>query len=269
MNSIFDTTDYRELLKDYYEERKAQLPLYSYQLMGVKLGLSASQLFHILQKERHLPIRCTPMVKELLGLTGRASEYFELLVAVSRTRTLQKRNELLNKAFILRDTRRRELVSNELKYLRQWYIVVVRSFLEVNKGDASASTIAQSIIPPITEEQARDSLEILNSLGFVKKISSERLALADSHLTISGPEKAKAIREYQSQVMHIGMQSLERIPPEERDISTLTMAIDQDCVTDIKEMVCEFRRQLQNRIEDCSKPDQVMQLNLAFFPVAK
>lgn len=269
MDSIFEFTDYRDLLKDYYEARKSKLPLFSYQMMGSKLGLNASQLFHVLQKVRHLPVRCAPMAKDLLGLTGRASEYFDLLLAASRTRAPHKRDELLNKAFMLRDTRRRQLEAKELKYLRQWYTVVVRSFLEVNQGDSNPVKIAQSVIPPISEKQASESLELLHSLGFVKRISSERLALSDSHLTISGAEKAKAIREYQAQVMQIGAQSLERIPPEERDVSTLTMAIDQECVNDFKAMAREFRRQLQNRIEECAKPDRVMQLNMAFFPVAQ
>lgn len=269
MIPIFDCTDYRDLLKSYYEERKASLPLFSYQMYGSKLGINASQLFHVLEKVRHLPVRCAPAAKELLGLTGRASEYFDLLLAASRTRTPHKRDELLNKAFMLRDIRRRDLEAKELKYLRQWWTVVIRSFLEVNQGNSDPKAIAQSIIPPITEEQARESIELLKSLGFVKRITSGRLALTDPHLTIGGPEKSRAIREFQAQVMQIGAQSLETISPEERDISTLTMAIDSECVQDIKGMMKEFRRQLQSRIEESSKTNVVMQLNLAFFPVAK
>lgn len=269
MGSVFDISDYRDFLRSYYEERKAQMPLFSYRMFGGKLGLDGSQLFRILQKEQHLPPRCVPQAKELLGLTGRAAEYFELLIAASRSRTNQKRQELLDKAYALRDVHRRKLDASELKFLSQWWIATVRAFLEVSRGLADPAVIAESLIPPIEEEQVREAMAVLKELGMVKRLSSERLALTETHLTVSGPEKAKAVREFQKQVMGLGAASLDSIPVEERDISTLTMAVDPECMSDLKEMMREFRRQVQKRVEECNGPDRIMQLNMAFFPVAR
>jgi len=269
MASVFDVTDYRDLLQSYYEERKAQMPLYSYRMLGIKLGLDASQLFRILQKEQHLPARCVPVAKELLGLAGRAAEYFELLIAASRSRTQQKKQELLDKAFALRDVRRRELNQQELKFLSEWWIATVRAYLEVSQGHADAKKIAQSLIPPIQEQQVREALDLLKDLGMVKRLPSEKLALTDAHLTVSGPEKAQAVRQFQKQVMQLGANSLDQIPVTERDVSTLTMAVNQECLDDLKEMSREFRRQVQKRVEECTQPDRIMHLNMALFPVAQ
>src|SRR5690554_3634026 len=116
MVTVFDVADYRDLLLAYYNDRKAQMPLLSYRMLGGKLGIDASQLFRILQKQQHLPARCVPLAKELMGLSGRAAEYFELLIAASRSKSPSKRQELLNKAFSLRDVRRRELNNKELQF---------------------------------------------------------------------------------------------------------------------------------------------------------
>lgn len=269
MGAVFDVTDYRDLLHSYYEERKTQMPLYSYRMLGSKLGLDASQLFRIMQKEQHLPGRCVPAAKELLGLTGRAAEYFELLIAASRSRTQQKRQELLDKAFALRDVRRHELGEKELMFLSQWWIATVRAFLEVSKGNADPALISRSLIPSISEDQARDAVELLKDLGMVKRLPSEKLALAEPHLTVGGPAKAKAVRQFQKQVMQLGADSLDGVPVEQRDVSTLTMAVDEEALQDLKEMAREFRRQVQKRVEECAGPDRIMQLNMALFPVAR
>lgn len=268
MNSIFEYLDYRDFLKYYYEERKRKLPLFSYQMFGTKLNISASHLFHVLEKKRHLPVRCTPAAKKCLELTGRASEYFDLLLAASRTKKLKERDELMNKAFQLKDIHRRALEKEELTYLSQWWTVVIRSFLQMNQGRIDLNGIANSIRPQVSIDQVKESIELLKSLGFVVNIGHGRVKLSDSHLTIRGEEKFEAIRQFQSQVMNLAQSSLKDVAPTERDISTLTMAIDEDCFSDIKIMLQEFRRQIQIRIDECPVPSRVMQLNLALFPVS-
>jgi uncharacterized protein (TIGR02147 family) len=269
MLQLEDVSDYRELLRQYYQQRKEAMPLYSYRMMGQKLGLDASQLFRILQKEQHLPPRCVPLTKELLELTGRSAEYFDLLVAASRTRVPSKRSELLEKAFMLRDVDRRTVENKELRFLSQWYIPVVRSYLEVSGGKANPSEIAERVSPRITQEQAAEALDLLKELGFVKRLSSGRLGLTQTHLTASGPEKAKAVREFQRQALNLGINALDAIPVGERDISTLTLAIDSDCFNDLREMTREFRRQVQKRVEESTSPDRVMQMTMTFYPLVQ
>jgi uncharacterized protein (TIGR02147 family) len=44
MKSIFEYLDYRDFLKDFYEEKKAQRSFFSYRLFGAKIGLDACYL---------------------------------------------------------------------------------------------------------------------------------------------------------------------------------------------------------------------------------
>jgi len=269
MLQLEDVSDYRELLKQYYQQRKDAMPLYSYRMMGQKLGLDASQLFRILQKEQHLPSRCVPLAKDLLGFTGRSAEYFDLLVAAYRTHVPAKRSELLEKAFMLRDVERCSVQNKELRFLSQWWIPAVRSYLEISGGKANPVEIAERLHPRITQEQATEAIELLKELGFVKKLSSGRLGLSQTHLTASGPEKSRAVREFQKQALTLGISALDGIPVEERDISTLTLAVDADCFSDLREMAREFRRQVQKRVEESTSPDRVMQMTMTFYPLVQ
>lgn len=268
MKQIFEYEDYRDYIRDFYLERKKQNARYSYSVLGTTIGLNASHVFCLVEKKRDLPIRCVPAVKKLLGLESRAAAYFDLLLAASRTKSEETRSEIMAKASLLKDIKKRFLETKELEYLSQWWTAVIRAVIEVNQGKIDVKKIANSLEPSISEEQARESIQLLQDLGFIKPINEHRVSLTESHLTIGGEERANAIRNFQAEVMKVGARSLREIPPESRDISTLTMPVDQQCFEDIKKMLQEFRKEVQIRVDKCRHPSRVMQMNLALFPVA-
>lgn len=269
MVNFLDIADYRDFLLNYYKRRKEKMPLYSYRMMGSKLDLDSSYLYRILQKKQHLPTHAIPSAKEMLGLSGRVAEYFDILIACSQTKNQDKRNTLTEKALALRDVERKRINDSELRFLSEWWIPAVRAYLEISGGVANPKIIAQNIYPPITEGQAQEAIDILKNLGFVSNLASGRLKINNTHLTVSGPEKAKAVRGFQKQVLQLAEKALESCPVPERDISTLTVAVDAVGFEDLREMLQEFRRLVQKRVDEASSPDRVMHLSMAFYPVAK
>lgn len=109
MLNIDEIGDYRDLLKNYFAERKLEFSLYSYKMMGQKLGLETSQMYRILNKELHLPNRSIPFAKDLLGLKGRSGELFEILVAASKTKSQAKKDKLYRMAIALKDVKMRAI----------------------------------------------------------------------------------------------------------------------------------------------------------------
>jgi len=268
MRSIFEYLDYRDLLKDAFEDRKASSPLYSYRMMAEALGQDTSNIFRILQKDAHLPARCQSRAIEYLNLTGRSAEYFVLLIAYSREKDQQARHEILEKAMSLRDVANRQLGEQELAYFRDWWVVAIRSLLEVVDGRVNPAALGQRLCPQIPKEEVDKALDMLLELGLVRKASSSRLVLADAHLNAGGEEKTQAVRHFQRQILALASESLERFPKDQRDVSTLTLAVDKTAFVEIRGMLREFRQQIQKRVEESPRPDRVMQLSMAFFPLA-
>lgn len=267
MDLFSEVADYRDYLKAYYEKRKKGMPFYSYRMMGDKLGLDSSHLYRILQKKQHLPAHALEAAKELLGIFGRAAEYFNLLYSSNVSKDPAQKAEQMAKAVSLRDVERRSLQNAELRFLENANIPVVRAWLEINGGVSDARQIAGSLIPPITESEAKEAVQILKDAGLVKKVSSGRLALTEPHLTVSGPEKASAVRKFQKRALHLAGEALENIPAKERNVSTLTLSVDGECFEDLCDMAKEFRRLVQKRVDAVKRPDRVMQFSLAFYPV--
>jgi uncharacterized protein (TIGR02147 family) len=268
MHSIFEYLDYRDLLKDAFEQRKVERPLYGYRMLAEELGQDTSNVFRILQKDAHLPARCQSRAIEFLGLSGRSAEYFVLLIAYARERNIKARQEILEKAMALRDVESRQLAAKEIAYFRDWWVVAIRSLLEVVDGRSQASLLGGRLRPQVGDAEIEKSLDLLLELGLVKKASSGRLVLSEAHLNAGGLEMTQAVRGFQRQILSLASESLERFPKEQRDISTLTFAVNQTTFVEIREMLREFRQQLQKRVEDSPRPDRVMQLSIAFFPLA-
>lgn len=269
MQPIFEYLDYRKYLKDAFEQRKALDSHLSYRRLGDLLGLDGSNFHKIVLGRTHLPVRCQSRVIEYLGLGSREAEYFLLLLAFARERGAKARMEIIERAKLLQDVARRPLEERELLFYRDWWTSVVRSLLEVHGGRADPAVLAQSVSPPILPQQAQSSMELLTELGLVKKAGSGRWKLAHAHLTAGGEAKARAVHVYQRQILELAARSLAAYPGRERDVSTLTLPIDDQSFVAICEILRECRRQLQKQAESTAKPNRVMQLAMAFFPVSQ
>ena len=245
-----------------------EFPLFSYKMMGQKLGLETSQVFRVLNKESHLPVQSIPLSKKLLGLKGRDGELFELLVAASRTKSKAKKDKLYKMALALQDVSLRKLDSNEILFLSRWWIPVVRSIIEINGGKADVRTLVKQITPAISEDQVKEAIRGLKELKMITPLASERYAVTTANFTSAGTSKTSAIRSYQNQLLTLAQNALVTIPPAERNISSILACVDDECLEDLVEMTQEFRRQVQKRVAEVESPKKVMQFIFSLYPVA-
>jgi uncharacterized protein (TIGR02147 family) len=82
--SIYDYTDYRTFLRDYYEEQKAQNPSFSYRYFAKRAGFNSSGLYKDIVDgrtgiTRSLILRFATAMK----LSSKQQEYFETVLSCS------------------------------------------------------------------------------------------------------------------------------------------------------------------------------------------
>ena len=270
MLNIAEIGDYRDLLKNYYTQRKLDMPLYSYKMMGQKLGLETSQMFRVLNKELHLPNRSIPLAKNLLDLKGRNAEIFEILVAASKTKSPAKKDKLYKMALSLQDVDLRNFSASEYLFLSKWWIPVVRALIEMNGGHAEVSRLVKQISPAVSEDQVREAIAVLKDLKLITPLASERYATTVANFTSGGSAtKVAAIRSYQNQLLALAQNALVAVEPSKRNISSLLVGVDDDCFEDLNEMTLEFRRQVQKRAAEVKVVNRAMQFVFALYPVAE
>ena len=268
MLNIDEISDYRDLLKNYYVQKKLDMPLYSYKMLGQKLELDTSHVFRILNKVHHLPNRCIPLAKELLGLKGRSAELFEILVAASKTKSKAKKEKYYNMALALQDVKLHQMNSNELLFLSKWWIPVVRALIEIKGKTVPVQQLIKNIRPAITQEQSDEAMTVLKELKMITPLASEKYAASQANFTSAGAAKVAAIRSYQKQLLGLAQDALDSVDPAERNITSLMVSVDDETFSDLKDMTLEFRRQVQKRVEEVKNPTRVMQFAFALYPVA-
>ena len=268
MLTIDEVDDYRDLLKDYYVQKKLDMPLFSYNMLGQKLGLDTAQVFRVLNKALHLPDRSIPLAKELLGLKGRNAELFDIKVAILKTKSKAKKEKLFNMALALQDVKLRQMNSNELLFLSEWWIPVVRALVEVKGKNIPVQQLIKNIRPAISQEQADEAMRVLKELNLITPLASEKYAATQANFTSAGTAKVTAIRKYQKQLLGLAQEAVDTIDPAERNITSLMVSVDEETFLDLKEMTLEFRRQVQKRVEEVKDATRVMQFAFALFPVA-
>lgn len=268
MLTIDEVDDYRDLLKDYYVQKKLDMPLFSYNMLGQKLGLDTAQVFRVLNKALHLPDRSVPLAKELLGLKGRNAELFDIKVAILKTKSKAKKEKLYNMALALQDVKLRQMSLNELLFLSEWWIPVVRALIEVKGKNIPVQQLIKNIRPAISQEQADEAIRVLKELKLITPLASEKYAATQANFTSAGAAKVTAIRKYQKQLLGLAQEAIDSIDPAERNITSLMVSVDEETFLDLKEMTLEFRRQVQKRVEEVKDATRVMQFAFALFPVA-
>jgi uncharacterized protein (TIGR02147 family) len=269
MKPIFEYVDYRHYLKDCFEVRKSVDRRFSYREFAEAIQIDTSNLHKLLNGRAHLPARCHSYVVAYLKLSGRSAEYFMLLLTYAREKRSAVRSEILGRANALREVECRQIEESHLEqYFGDWWVAAIRSLLEVVAGRAVPTELSKRIVPHVDEWDVSRALEVLLALGMVRKGSSDRLVSTDAHVTAGGEIRTRAVRQFQERILVLASESVRRFAPEERDISTLTMSIDGDAFARIQDVLKECRRQVQIEVDDAKKPDRVMQLCMAFFPLA-
>ena len=259
--------DYRDFLKEVYEERKQRNPLYSYRLFADRLGMDVSQFYRILAKDTQLPLRFVDLFCKELKLDKRSAQVFALQVSLGRAKSEKEKRVLYEKLLGLRDVERKTLSREQFRFFAQWQASTLRCLIGAGAFRGDYKVLAAMVRPAITENECRDSVETLLALGLVQKGVKGMLQLSEMHLS-TGDTPSEVIRAHQAHMLRLAAEGIERFPREARDYSSLTFGVDGDCARDIANMLRECRRQIQKRIGESGQPDRVLHLNMSLFPTA-
>jgi uncharacterized protein (TIGR02147 family) len=269
MKSVSEYLDYRDFLKDFYEEKKSKHSFFSYRLFGAKIGIDSSYLAKVLIKNRNISNAAIDKIAVFCGLKDREADYFETLVHFVKAKSLKESKLLFEKLLSLKNTSSKALLENQYSFYQKWYHSAIRSLLEFYdfKGDYKA--LAQQLSPPISAKEAKESIRLLEKLKLVGKDADGRYRMTDVAITTGPQWSSLAIAAFQEETIRLSLGSLTRHPKKHRDISTITMNINEDNFEEIREKISEFRNSIINYVHEQESPDRVVQLNIQIFPLNK
>jgi len=264
---IYAYLDYREFLRDHYQARKERDAFFSYRHMAQKTGVDAGWIAKVLSGQEHLSQRSLAAFAKLCRLGPRECEYFNALVALSKAKGTQERAKAFERAMALKSPSRSTVGEKLLAYYGRWWHAPVRSLLAILGKRATPERIREALRPVVPLQEVEASIRLLKDLGLVRKTPSG-WELVDAFVT-SPPTGAKAaVRAYQAATMDLAKEALETIPPELRDISSLTLSFEEADLPLVRERLAAVRDSLIQLSSDSEHPDAVYQVNMQVFPLS-
>lgn len=268
---VFGYLDYRAFLRDFYNARKTKGRGFSYRSFSRKAGLkSPNYLKLVVDGERNLSADMAKRFAEACSLSDDEARYFVDLVAFNQSPSLAERNKHYARLTGYQRYRKaQKLDLAHAAYYSAWYMPAIRELAARSDFREDPDWIAAQLVPAISKVEAERSLQILIELGLLVRDAGGMLRQADILLS-TGPEtRGLHIASYHRSMMARAMESIDLVPPAERDISSLTFCLGANGLRSFKERVQRFRRELLelSALED--DPEQVVQMNFQLFPLSR
>lgn len=273
MPDIFLYTDYRKFLADYYNEKKATKPSYSYRMFAEKAGFKSKEfLFRVIQGERNLSRSSTAKLCEALGFSARESRYFELLSACNQAGTVEERDFYYRQLAEIRKagerrSRIQNLDSSHMPLFSDWHSVALRSLVDTGDyKENDAAKLGKMLYPRISAPEVRRSLKKLVNLGFLETDTRGHYRLTSQSLTTDPEVASISLARFHLSCLNLAASAARKLPRSRRNISGVTMAISQKSYREIEEAIQEFRRKVATIADNDSEADGVYQMEIALFP---
>lgn len=268
--TVYEYVDYRAYLRDHFEASKKLNRNYSYRYFARRAGFAAANFLQLVtQGKRNLGPAAVEQFCKALKLDGDESAFFANLVALAQAETVAARNRAFERvASNHRFRAARRLEGPLFEYLTHWFYPAVRELAARPDFREDPRWVAAQILPAITADEARAALATLEQLGLLVR-DHGRLVRGDPSLTTGHEVRSVVIPAYHRQMIERAGHAVDAVPPEERDVSALTVCVRASSLSDLKARIHRFREEMMERCDTDTEPERVYQLCIQLFPLSK
>lgn len=267
--SIYEYRDYRAFLRDFYQQSKKRG--FSYRAFSRRAGLSSpNYLKLVIEGERNLSQTMAERFASACGLDDEQARFFTTLVEHNQAKDSEDKLRAEQQLYAFARFRKVHRLRSELTdYYTTWYVPVVRELASRSDFERDPKWVARQVRPRISVSQARKALSILERTGMLVE-QDGRWTQADPLVTTPHEIPLPAVAAFHRAMMGMASQAIDTVAREERDISSVTMCVSRKQLPEIKERIQAFRRELL-KLSAAGEhdPEQVVQLNMQFFPLSK
>ena len=270
---VFEYLDYREFLRDYYNQKKEANPAFSLRVFSDKIGFKAKDFIsRVMNGDKNLSSQSIPKVASGLRLGKHETEFFIGLVKFNQAETTEERNaafEEMQAALKVVRFAEKQHILGHAQYLvySHWRHLTIRSLIGMFGFDGDYEALARQVHPKITAEEAKKSVKLLEDCQLIKKDENGKYILTESAITTGDRTSKLALRGFHQHCLKLAADSIDRDPPGTRHISGLTLGISQEGYDRIVERINAFRKEIALIAEEDEGSDKVFQLQFALFPV--
>lgn len=222
---------------------------------------------------RKLSKNAAMKISTALKLNKAEDKYFHTLIDLDLSKSQSRKEELQALILELRGRySQKENIQEELSFFNHWRHAVIFELLD-RKEARTAKWLQQRFSMPIALEDVITSIELLVSLGAVEQQGEQppSYVKAQEDFSAGNSVPGLAIVRFHQEMMNLAKESLVATPPQQRDISSVTISIDEALIDRIKQDIALFRHYLifLSSQQPAKEKGKVMQVNIQLFPLSK
>ncbi|MGZ3701240.1 MAG: TIGR02147 family protein [Bdellovibrionota bacterium] len=235
------------LLELEFSRRKATNPRYSLRAFAKTMGLPPGRVSEFLSGKRKPTAKVSAKITERLGLSP----------AQARA--------LFGRTSGMPESRYTNLDDDVFSMIAAWYHTAFLSLIDTRDFRSDPAWIARRL--GISVIEVRAMLQRMERLGLLE-IKKGHVRKAATNLKTNTDIPNAALRRSHKESILQAVEAIEAVPTEERDITSMTMAIDPRRLPLAKTLIRKFRFRLADLLETGDRTE-VYNLNVQLVPVTK
>ena len=255
--------DFRSVLSEELGFRRNENPSYSMRAFARDMGVNPSQMSEVLSGKTGLSSKKAIEIAKNLGLTTNEAKTFKAMVEVEHGRSPQI---IENAKRILEENKHsgnfKNLSMEGFKFISDWIYFPILSTMELDEYDGSIDFITKRM--GLKKEEIENAIKTLLKLDIID-LKDSKFILSGEMFTTTHDIGSQALKKFHKQHLRKAMEALDQVSVEDRDITTMTMAIDKKKLPEAKELIRNFRRSLCKLLEKDEK-NEVYNLNIQLIP---
>ena len=270
MIDIYQYTDYRKYLRDYYEAKRASQKEFTHRHIAQAMGFKSTGTFaQILQGKTNISAQTLAHFIRFLSLKKDDADYFELMVQFSQNKSHVEKKRCFEKLISFPKSKLKQLDATQYAFYEKWYHSVIREVLAYHPFKDDYRELARLLEPPIATSEAQKAIKLLVNLKLIQRNDQGVYEKIDPVITSGYDTRSLAVNQFIVETLDLAKTALDHLPREERSLSALTLSLPEDGYVVVEEKIKAFRRELLELARNCTEPKRVIQVNFQVFPVTR
>ena len=268
MKPIVEYSDFRQYMRDYYDERKRR-SVFSWREFSKIAGFTSSSYMKVVCDGKSKLSRIgVERTGQAMGLVGFEMDYFRAMVEYGQTETEAKKKAAYENMLAIARVHKIRVMEGELfEFYDSWHNPVVRELAPLMPG-ATPGEIAKMCNPEVSAADVQKSLNFLTRVGLLKREGRDAFVQAETSIAGTPDATRLALRGMHRQMSKLATPAVD-LPVDERHFSGVTMGLSRRSYERIASLIDEFRRQVIAVAAEDRDIDQVYRLNLQLFPLSR
>jgi len=256
-------SDYREILKEEFENKRKRNENYSLRAFARDLNISAARLSSVLNGRFGLSRNAAKKITDKLNFNNEEKDYFCTLVESKHARSKFSRETARIKLEKYNaGSEKKNLTLDSFKIISDWYHFAILELTYLKQFKYDITWIAKQLNISVIEcELAIKRLKRLDLL--IEKNNTLAAFEEETFAPVGIPSKSK--KEFLSQLLEKSINALHFQFFEDRDYSANIISFDKNRINEVKQKIREYKDELTRYINCGDSKNDVYCLSIQFF----